>query len=147
MADDLRWLFVSFITYNEIQSYCSSAQRYKFPSAAKLNCWARCSESTRALQGGDSICRSLISVSGFKARREKMRELVSDQWAISKWVGSDIGLITGPILERHTRQNHSVCVNKFSLWAMTRYVICFILAAASGEKQKQSRTLIIASHL
>lgn len=44
-----------------------------------------------------------------KARRGKMRELVSDQWAISKWVGSD----TGSILKAHTRQNYSVCLNKF----------------------------------
>lgn len=45
-----------------------------------------------------------------------MRESVSDQWAISKWVGSDTGLITGSILKVHTRQNYPVCLNNSLLW-------------------------------
>lgn len=45
-----------------------------------------------------------------KACREKMRELVSDQWAISRRVGSDTGLTTKTILKVHTRQNY--CLNK-----------------------------------
>lgn len=52
-----------------------------------------------------------------------MKELLSDQWAISKWVGSDTGLITGTDLEVHTRQNDSDCLNKYSLQATVSPII------------------------
>lgn len=62
-----------------------------------------------------------------------MRESVSDQWAISKWVGSDTGLITGTILEVHMRQNDSVRLNKFSLWATASPIVYSIMAETSEK--------------
>lgn len=56
-----------------------------------------------------------------------MRELVSDQWAISKWVGSDTGLITGSILKVHTRQNYPACLNNLWLWARLTSVGRFMM--------------------
>lgn len=60
-------------------------------------------------------------------KKKKMRELVSDQWAISKWVGSDTGLITGSILKVHTRQNYPACLNNLWLWARLTSVGRFMM--------------------